>query len=189
MCPRRMSPTSAALRSSPTRKWRRLRWSRGKSLARRKRPKSLRQGAWAGMSCSPPIGKRRSLSTASYLAGGKRKPTSARWARISSFPPEGQTIGGMFTKPPTLPHPFWLYYFNVDDIEAASKRVEAGGGQILYGPMVVPGGAWIVHCTDPQGAIFALLDGPRPSDTLSGASDDPSDARAADYFDKAQSGI
>jgi hypothetical protein len=22
----------------------------------------------------------------------------------------------------------------------------------------VPGGAWIVHCTDPQGAIFALLD-------------------------------
>jgi len=69
-----------------------------------------------------------------------------------------ETIGGMFTKPPTLPLPFWLYYFNVADIEAAAKRVEAGGGQILYGPMVVPGGAWIVHCTDPQGAIFGLLD-------------------------------
>jgi hypothetical protein len=36
--------------------------------------------------------------------------------------------------------------------------VEAGGGQILYGPSAVPGGAWIVHCTDPQGAIFGLLD-------------------------------
>lgn len=69
-----------------------------------------------------------------------------------------ETIGGMFTKPPTLPLPFWLYYFNVNDIEAAAKRVEAGGGEILYGPNEVPGGAWIVHCADPQGAVFALLD-------------------------------
>jgi predicted enzyme related to lactoylglutathione lyase len=64
----------------------------------------------------------------------------------------------MFTKPATLPLPFWLYYFNIDDIQAAAKRVEAGGGQILYGPAAVPGGALILHCTDPQGAIFALLD-------------------------------
>jgi uncharacterized protein len=70
----------------------------------------------------------------------------------------GETIGGMFTKPATLPLPFWLYYFNIDDIQAAAKRVEAGGGQILYGPAAVPGGALILHCTDPQGAIFALLD-------------------------------
>jgi uncharacterized protein len=74
------------------------------------------------------------------------------------FSAGGEMIGGMFTKPATLPLPFWLYYFNVNDIQAATKRVEAGGGQILYGPTAVPGGAWIVHCTDPQGAIFALLD-------------------------------
>ncbi len=74
------------------------------------------------------------------------------------FSAGGETIGGMFTKPETLPLPFWLYYFNIDDIQAAAKRVEAGGGQILYGPTAVPGGALIVHCTDPQGAIFALLD-------------------------------
>ena len=74
------------------------------------------------------------------------------------FSAGGETIGGMFTKPATLPLPFWLYYFNIDDVQAAAKRVEAGGGQILYGPTAVPGGAWIVHCTDPQGAIFALLD-------------------------------
>jgi predicted enzyme related to lactoylglutathione lyase len=74
------------------------------------------------------------------------------------FSAGGETIGGMFTKPPTLPLPFWLYYFNIDDIQAAAKRVEAGGGQIVYGPTEVPGGAWIVHCMDPQGAIFALLD-------------------------------
>jgi predicted enzyme related to lactoylglutathione lyase len=74
------------------------------------------------------------------------------------FSAGGETIGGMYTKPATLPVPFWLYYFNISDIETAAKRVEAGGGQILYGPTAVPGGAWIVHCTDPQGAIFALLD-------------------------------
>jgi predicted enzyme related to lactoylglutathione lyase len=74
------------------------------------------------------------------------------------FSAGGEPIGGMFTKPATLPTPFWLYYFNIDDIQAAAKRVEAGGGRILYGPTEVPGGPWIVHCTDPQGAIFALLD-------------------------------
>jgi predicted enzyme related to lactoylglutathione lyase len=68
----------------------------------------------------------------------------------------GQTIGGMFTKPPMVPVPFWLYYFNVDDIDAAAKRVTASSGQILNGPFQVPGGSWVVQCTDPQGAIFAL---------------------------------
>ena len=72
------------------------------------------------------------------------------------------TIGGMFTKPPTLPHPFWLYYFNVADVEAAANRVEARGGQILYGPLEAPGGAGIAHCFDPQAAIFALLERRRP---------------------------
>jgi uncharacterized protein len=74
------------------------------------------------------------------------------------FSAGGKTIGGMFSKPPDLPLPFWLYYFNVAGIEAAVKRVEACGGHILYGPTAVPGGAWIAHCTDSQGAIFALLD-------------------------------
>jgi predicted enzyme related to lactoylglutathione lyase len=74
------------------------------------------------------------------------------------FSAGGKTIGGMITKSATLPLPFWLYYFNTDDVQAAAKRVEAGGGQILYGPTAVPGGAWVVHCTDPQGAIFGLLD-------------------------------
>jgi uncharacterized protein len=73
------------------------------------------------------------------------------------FSVKGETIGGMFTKSPTLPVPFWLYYFNIADVETTAKRIEAGGGQIIYGPTVVPGGAVIVHCADPQGAIFGLL--------------------------------
>jgi uncharacterized protein len=72
------------------------------------------------------------------------------------FSAGGQTIGGMVTKSPTMPAPFWLYYFNVSDIDAAAQRVKAGGGQILDGPHEVAGGSWVVLCTDPQGAIFAL---------------------------------
>ena len=67
-----------------------------------------------------------------------------------------QTIGGMFTKPVAEPVPFWLYYFNVGDIDAAIRRVTAGGGAILDGPIEVPGKRWIARCADPQGAIFAL---------------------------------
>jgi predicted enzyme related to lactoylglutathione lyase len=72
------------------------------------------------------------------------------------FAAGGQTIGGMFTKPPTIAAPFWLYYFNVGDIDAAAQRVKAGGGKIMDGPLEVPGVSWVVRCVDPQGAVFAL---------------------------------
>jgi uncharacterized protein len=72
------------------------------------------------------------------------------------FSAGGQTIGGMFTKLPTVPFPFWLYYFNVGDIDVAVERVRTGGGRIFQGPMELPGGSWIARCRDPQGAMFAL---------------------------------
>jgi uncharacterized protein len=72
------------------------------------------------------------------------------------FSAGGPPIGGMFTKPETVPVPSWLYYFNVGDIDEAAGRVTAGGGHIHNGPMQVPGGGWIIHGLDPQGAMFAL---------------------------------
>jgi len=76
------------------------------------------------------------------------------------FSRDGQNIGGMFNKPPAVPAPFWLYYFNVDNIDAGIGRVTAGGGEIVNGPMQVPGGSWIAQAKDPQRAMFALV-GPR----------------------------
>jgi predicted enzyme related to lactoylglutathione lyase len=35
--------------------------------------------------------------------------------------------------------------------------VKANGGQVINGPMEVPGGSWIVQGKDPQGAMFALV--------------------------------
>ena len=72
------------------------------------------------------------------------------------FSVAGQTIGGMLTKLPSVSHASWLYYFNVDDIGAAASRVDAGGGRVLQGPIELPDGDWIMRCTDPQGALFAL---------------------------------
>ncbi len=73
------------------------------------------------------------------------------------FAAGGVPVGGMMTNSADVPAPFWLYYFNVDAIEAAAARVRTAGGQIINGPHPVPGGSWIVHCVDPQGATFALV--------------------------------
>ena len=68
----------------------------------------------------------------------------------------GEAIGGMMNDPsPARPH--WLYYFNVDDIQAAKSCVESAGGTVLRGPHEVPGGGWIIQGKDPQGALFALF--------------------------------
>jgi uncharacterized protein len=77
------------------------------------------------------------------------------------FATGGEPVGGMMTKMPEMPVPFWLYYFNVDAIDAALERVTQNGGKALMGPHQVPGGQWILQCMDPQGAMFALVAGQR----------------------------
>jgi uncharacterized protein len=74
------------------------------------------------------------------------------------FAAGGQTIGGMFSKPAIVLMPFWLYYFNVGDIGVAIERVGMLGGEILEGPVNVPGGSRVARCADPQGAMFALIE-------------------------------
>jgi uncharacterized protein len=69
-------------------------------------------------------------------------------------------VGGMMNKMAGVPAPFWLYYFTVADIDSAIARVTNGGGQVIHGPVQVPGGVWIAQGLDPQGAMFALV-GPR----------------------------
>jgi hypothetical protein len=73
------------------------------------------------------------------------------------FAAAGPAIGGMMTRPPQVPVACWQYYINVEAIDAAIARVSAGGGQIINGPMQVPGGSWVANGIDPQGATFALV--------------------------------
>jgi predicted enzyme related to lactoylglutathione lyase len=78
-----------------------------------------------------------------------------------TFATGGAPVGGMMTKMPDTPAPFWLYYFNVVAVDAAVTRVTEGGGKVILEPHQVPGGSWIVQCLDPQGAMFALVGGKR----------------------------
>ena len=73
---------------------------------------------------------------------------------------DGQMFGAMMNRSEPSGSLNWRYYICVDDITAAEKRVREKEGEVLFGPVEVPGGQWILHGRDPQGAWFALL-GPR----------------------------
>jgi predicted enzyme related to lactoylglutathione lyase len=73
------------------------------------------------------------------------------------FVHDSAAIGGMITQQPTVPAPFWLFYFAVESISAAMTRVRDAGGQVVNGPHQVPGGSWVAHGLDPQGGLFALV--------------------------------
>jgi predicted enzyme related to lactoylglutathione lyase len=69
----------------------------------------------------------------------------------------GRSLGGMYKKPADMPAPpHWLLYAKVPDLQAAVAALKAEHGQVLNGPMEVPGGDLIAQILDPQGAAFAL---------------------------------
>jgi predicted enzyme related to lactoylglutathione lyase len=109
------------------------------------------------------------LATTDYDAGFRFYQTLYGWEKREDhdmgpmgvyrlFGRNGKEIGGMFNKPAEMASvpPHWLHYVKVDSSSAAVDRVKANGGQVLNGPMEVPGGDWIAQCLDPQGAAFAV---------------------------------
>lgn len=75
------------------------------------------------------------------------------------FSIDGAQSGGMFNQPCAVA-PAWLHYFAVADIDASKSAIETGGGTVSRGPSEIPGGSFMIHATDPQGAPFAVV-GPR----------------------------
>ena len=73
------------------------------------------------------------------------------------FEIDGVPSGAIMSKEPDQPAPGWRYYFRVDAIDAAAERVRRLGGAVTMGPHQVPGGNWVLHGRDPQGAVFALM--------------------------------
>jgi uncharacterized protein len=141
---------------------------------------ALVQGLKTGQRTPPGLGKQGRVGWHELLATDWRKAFAFYgelfgWQRpdaetgltegYQSFAAGGQTIGGISTKRRTDPVPYWIFYINVDDIEAAMERVKSGGGRNFDSPVRTPGGSWIIRCADPQGAAFALL-GERNRDTV-----------------------
>ena len=72
----------------------------------------------------------------------------------------GVMIGAVMPRMPDVPASMWNFYIGVDDIDRAADAVKAGRGQVVNGPMEIPGGEYALNGVDPQGAMFGLV-GPR----------------------------
>lgn len=69
----------------------------------------------------------------------------------------GVPYGGMMNKPADVPMPpNWGCYIKVRDAKQAAETVTRLGGQVINGPMEVPGGDMVANCIDPQGAYFSV---------------------------------
>ena len=90
------------------------------------------------------------------LGWQKHDPDGETAGPYHLFSAGDETIGAMATMLADMATPFWLYYFNVSDVDLAAQRIVAAGGEILGGPDEIAGGSWAVQCRDPQGAVFAL---------------------------------
>ena len=108
------------------------------------------------------------LLTTDYVAAFKFYSTLFGWEKMLEhdmgpmgiyliYGLRGQQYGGMLNKSPEMPAGLgWLCYVKVANAKAAAEIVTRLGGQVMGGPMEVPGGDWITICEDPQGAKFAV---------------------------------
>ena len=70
---------------------------------------------------------------------------------------DGQMIGAMFASGDR--EPAWRFCFKVERLERSIEALRQGGGELLAGPMEVPGGDHIIQAKDPEGAFFMLVEG------------------------------
>jgi predicted enzyme related to lactoylglutathione lyase len=81
--------------------------------------------------------------------------------QMFSWPGAAHSVGGMLSSVrwPGV-HPHWLFYFQVDDLDRSLRETVSRGGSVSDGPHVMPSGARVAPCEDPQGAAFALQEPP-----------------------------
>lgn len=65
-------------------------------------------------------------------------------------------LGGMFDRSSDMPASFWTGYIRVKNLDASMEKAKALGGTALKA-MDIPRGRFSI-CTDPLGAIFALIE-------------------------------
>jgi predicted enzyme related to lactoylglutathione lyase len=71
------------------------------------------------------------------------------------FSIDGKQIAGMMAMPDTPPS--WLSYFEVSDAEAIAKKAGSSGAQVQREPTAIPDVGTFAVFSDPQGAVFAIL--------------------------------
>ena len=77
---------------------------------------------------------------------------------------DGRPIGGLTGNIPDSdvwpsggPGGHWVGYFGTDDVDAAARRATELGGQVLLGPLDIPGTGRVAVLRDPDEATFGLF--------------------------------
>ncbi len=73
---------------------------------------------------------------------------------------ESGGLGGLMAMPPDLPDQVpnhWGVYFMVADTAATIEAITGAGGQIVMGPMTIPGVGTSATAHDPAGGSFSIL--------------------------------
>ena len=76
---------------------------------------------------------------------------------------DGESIAGTMDITSLVPAqvpPYWMVYFQVEQLDHSTALVKQLGGRIVTGPMPYPGGRFAV-AVDPHGATFGMLEASR----------------------------
>lgn len=71
-----------------------------------------------------------------------------------------EPFGAVMRQQPNQPVAAWIFYFRIADVDAAVETIRAEGGQVVMGPMEVPGGERVILAIDPQGAAVGFVSAP-----------------------------
>ncbi len=102
----------------------------------------------------------------SELVGWKTEDAPMPQGTYTLFVSKGNHAGGGMPMPPDVPAEVpsnWVGYIHVPELDAAIKKVEANGGQVLFPPMQVPNVGRFTQISDPTGAVVALMTPEMPS--------------------------
>lgn len=85
----------------------------------------------------------------------------------TEFHNDGPSVAGMAAIPDGAPAELpshWLVYFGVEDVDGTADQARELGGDVLLGPVDVPGMLRFAVLRDPQGASFGVLRGHEPAE-------------------------
>ncbi len=114
------------------------------------------QFGWAELSAR---GLEKDLPFYTAVFGWTPKKSASDAQPYTEFQVGGESIAGAMEMAPQVPSQvpsYWMPYFNVADVDEATKKAKDAGARETVPPMDFPGGRFSI-LADPQGASFGLL--------------------------------